>query len=149
MKKHPLIEDFYPGLRWSLTRRVSGQDIKASVEFARDHGGYHVDEAFAQAAGFRTLIASGSLHHGIIAGLAGRINLLGRAQSVKFKGPIYAGDTLEAAAVVVEVQPERRQITLEFRITNQDGAEVFSGELTGHIPAAGWGRPLRPGSASG
>lgn len=143
MEKHLLIEDMYVGFRWSLTRQVSERDVRASVEFAQDYGGYHVDEAFARAAGFRGLITSGAFHHGVIAGLAGRVNLLGREQSVKFSGPIYAGDNLVAEAVVVEANPEQRRIKLEFSITNQHGAQVFSGDLTGYIPAVEWGVPRR------
>jgi 3-hydroxybutyryl-CoA dehydratase len=141
--KHLLIEDFYPGFRWSFTRQVNERDVRASVEFALDYGGYHVDEAFARAAGFRGAITSGAFHHGVIAGLLGRVNFLGREQSVKFNGPIYAGDNLVAEAVVLEVNNKKRRIKLEFSITNQDGAQVFSGDATGYIPAVEWGVPRR------
>ena len=79
----------------------------------------------------------------LIAGLAGRINLLGRELTVRFAGPIYEGDELEVMAEVLEVAPDQRQVTLDIRITNQDGADVGSARLTGYMPAEEWGLPER------
>ena len=78
MKHHPLIEDMRPGLSWGYSRKVTSGDLRASVDFAQDYGGYHVDERYARAAGFSGLITSGCFHVALIAGLGGRVNLLGR-----------------------------------------------------------------------
>lgn len=146
MKENPLIEDMHPGLSWSYARKVTGVDVRASVDLARDHGGYHVDERYARAAGFSGLITSGCFHVTLIAGLGGRVNLLGRELTVRFAGPIYEGDALEAMAEVQAVAPDKREVTLDIRVRNQHGADVALAQLTGYMPAAEWGRPERPPS---
>lgn len=144
MEEHLLIEDIYPGLSWRHTRKVEDGEVRASVEFARDFGGYHVDESFARAAGFRGLITSGCYQVALVAELGGQVNLLGRELSLRYTAPIYEGDTLESVAEVVAVERETREVTLQIRVSNQDGVEVLTGRLTGYLPAPEWGTPARP-----
>jgi acyl dehydratase len=143
MERHLLIDDLHLGFRLSMERKVRTGDVLASVEFAQDYGGYHVDEAFARTAGFRTVIASGIYHNAMIAGLAGRFNLLGREMTLRFAGPIYEGDLLRETAEVIDIVSEKRQATLDIRIVNPENAEVVSARLTGYLPAAEWGMPQR------
>lgn len=82
MKPHTLIGDLKVGDRFTLEREVEPDAVRASVEFGQDHGGYHVDEAFARAAGFRTVITSGVFYVTLIAALTGHINLLGREMTL-------------------------------------------------------------------
>lgn len=131
------------GAKWSHTRKVGPGDVQASVKLGRDYGGYHVDEQFARAAGFRGLITSGCYHVAVITELAGQIDLLGRDLQVHIGAPIYDGDTLESTAEVAELHPESRKIKVRFRTVNQDAAEVLTAEISGYLPNPAWGVPRR------
>jgi acyl dehydratase len=144
MQNPPQVDDLHVGYRFSLQRAVEPGDVRRSVEFARDYGGYHVDEAFARAAGFRTVITSGIYHHALMAEAAGRMHLLGRETSLRMRAPIYERDVLSVTAEVVELQPERRLVTLAIAIVNQDGAPVADCRVTGYLPSAEWGLPAPP-----
>jgi len=61
MARHWLIEELHVGQRLSWRRIIGPADIEATIRLTGDRGGYHVDEAFARKAGFRTIIAPGLL----------------------------------------------------------------------------------------
>ena len=49
-------------------------------------------------------------------------------QEWHFPAPVYVGDTITAEATVKSINPRHPVATIAFRITNQDGAEVLTGE---------------------
>ena len=51
-------------------------------------------------------------------------------QSIRFKRPVFIGDTLTATAEVTELIPERRRMRIDARIVNQRGETVVAGEGT-------------------
>ena len=50
------------------------------------------------------------------------------SQSLRFLAPVSAGDTLTATLTVTSVDVERSRVSLETVVSNQDGADVISGE---------------------
>lgn len=144
MTQRLLIDDLAVGDRFSVQRKVSDDDVLASVNFAWDYGGYHVDQTFARAAGFRGVTTSGIFHVAMVASLAGHLNILGRELTVRFAGPIYAGDTLFGTAQIADLAKEKRQITLAIQVKNQDKADIVLADLVGYLPAPEWGVPKRP-----
>jgi 3-hydroxybutyryl-CoA dehydratase len=49
-------------------------------------------------------------------------------QTLKFKLPVYPGDTLTATVEVLSVRPDKPIVTLSTVCTNQDGEVVLTGE---------------------
>jgi 3-hydroxybutyryl-CoA dehydratase len=50
------------------------------------------------------------------------------SQSMKFLGPVRIGDTITAKVEIVNLNDEKRRITLRTLCTNQDGKTVLDGE---------------------
>lgn len=133
-----------PGLRLRFRRTVTEADLAAAVHLTGDQNGYHVDAAFARAAGFRTAITPGLLQASLVTKLGGDLNLLAREMRFRFHKPVYPGDTLEAEVEVVEAEPERRRIACEATVSNQHGEVVLTCRVEGHLPAPEWGTPVKP-----
>lgn len=106
-----------------------------------DHGGYHVDEAFARRAGFRTVITPGLLQAGMMTKLGGDLNFLAREITFSYLKPVYAGDVLDAVITVTAVEPAKNRLTMQGQITNQAGEVVLTCRTTGYLPKPEWGVP--------
>jgi 3-hydroxybutyryl-CoA dehydratase len=145
MARHRLIEDMEVGQRFTWRRSITHEDILATIRLTGDHGGYHVDEAFARRAGFRTLIAPGLLQGSLATKLGGDLNFLAREMNYQFLKPVYAGDELEVAFEVVSVEREKNRLTFEGAVTNQAGEQVVTFRATGYMPRPDWGIPIKPG----
>ncbi len=133
------------GWRRTWRRTIEEADIRATIALNGDQGGYHVDEAFARAAGFRQVIAPGLLQAGMVTKIGGDLSFLAREITFRFLKPVYAGDTLEVDCRCVAFEPGNRLVTLEAEVTNQDGDVVLSCRTVGHLPKPEWGDPVRPG----
>lgn len=135
------IEDLKVGQRFSWRRTVTQADLDDTVQRTGDHGGYHVDEAWAKRAGFRTLITPGMFQAAMVTKLGGDLNLLARKITFSFDKPVYVGDTLEAEVTVTLIELPKNRITLEGKITNQAGVVVLTCTTVGYLPKPEWGAP--------
>ena len=142
--KHVSFEDIHVGWRRSWRRVIGEEDIQATIALTGDQGGYHVDEAFAKAAGFRTIIAPGILQASMPTKIGGELNFLAREITFRFLKPVYAGDVLEVTMEVAAIDAERRLVTMEGEVTNQDGEVVLTMLTHGHFPRSEWGIPDKP-----
>jgi acyl dehydratase len=132
------------GLRLAWRRTITAADIEDTIRLTGDQGGYHVDEAFARRAGFRTLIAPGLLQGSLATKLGGDLNYLAREMEYRFLQPVYAGDTLDVEIEVTEVQEERNFIRLQGAVVNQAGQDVLTFRSAGYLPREEWGAPVKP-----
>jgi 3-hydroxybutyryl-CoA dehydratase len=135
------IEDLSLGQTFRWRRAITEADLQATIRLTGDHGGYHVDEAFARRAGFRTLIAPGLLQSGMVTKLGGDLNFLAREITFSYVKPVYAGDTLDAEVTVTAIDKAKRRITMEGRIANQAGETVMTCATSGFLPKPDWGVP--------
>ena len=131
-------EQFELGRRYETPgRTITDADIIAFAGHSGDFNPLHVDDVFAAATEFGGRIAHGPMGIGIAFGLASRLNLIdGTAIALltiqwEFKAPVRAGDTLRASIEVVQTRPSRKLdrgvVTLEIRLTNQNGIAVQEG----------------------
>ena len=144
--RHLLIDDLKVGDTFSFRRTITEDDLRATIALTRDQGGYHVDERFAQAAGFRTVITPGLLQASMATKLGGDLNFLAREISFTYLKPVYVGDELEVVLRVERVEPARRLTELSGDIRNQHGEVVLKVRAAGHLPHPDWGLPVRPGA---
>ncbi|MDP6606973.1 MAG: MaoC family dehydratase [Dehalococcoidia bacterium] len=121
------------GSKASFEKTVTEADIAKYTEVSGDANPLHADAEYAARTRFKAPIAHGMLGAGLIsAALGTRIApgavVIYLAQSLRFRAPVSAGDTLTATVEATAVDAERDRVTLDTVVTNQEGAEVIIGE---------------------
>ncbi len=114
----------------SLT--IRDDTIRAFAEVTGDTNPVHLDDDYAAGTRFGRRIAHGMIAAGLVsATLANDLPGPGTVylnQTLKFKLPVYPGDTLTATVEVLSVRPDKPIVTLSTVCTNQDGEVVLTGE---------------------
>lgn len=116
----------------SRTRTITHDDIALFAQVSGDDNPVHLDEDYAAETQFGKRIAHGMLTVGMISAILGN-DLPGHGtiylgQDVKFKAPVYIGDTVTATVECIKYREDRRIATFSTTITNQDGIVVVKGE---------------------
>jgi 3-hydroxybutyryl-CoA dehydratase len=127
------------GATASRITTITAHEIELFAEATGDTNPVHLDDAYAATTSFGRRIAHGMLSAGLISALLadklpgpGSIYL---SQSLKFKSPVYVGDTITATVEVTAYRASRRLATLKTTCTNQDGQTVLEGEALVMVPA--------------
>lgn len=115
-----------------FSKTFSLADIYAFAAASGDRNPVHLEEHYAEGTIFGKRIAHGMLVAGLISAVlgttlpgAGTIYL---GQDLKFKAPVYIGDTVTARVEVLKLRPDKRIATLSTTCYNQDGKLVIEGE---------------------
>ena len=119
-------------------KTVSADDIKLFAIISGDTNPLHLDEEYAKTTRFGRCIAHGSIC-GIIVSAAVATKLPGpgtiyAGQEMKFKKPVFPGDTLTARLELLEKKRKGNIILIECVIKNQHGETVFTGISTAVAP---------------
>ena len=116
----------------SLSKTITGDDIRRFADLLGDRNPIHVDEAYARTTPFGRPLAHGMLVASLVSTvLASELPGPGTVylgQDLRFRAPVFAGDTVTARAVVTAVRDDKPIYTLETTCTNQDGEVVISGQ---------------------
>lgn len=120
------------GMSASRTRQITEQDIALFAQASGDHNPIHLDDGYAAQSQFGKRIAHGMLTVSIISAILGN-DLPGEGtiylgQDVKFKAPVYLGDTITATVECVKYREDKRIATFSTTAINQDGTVVVTGE---------------------
>jgi 3-hydroxybutyryl-CoA dehydratase len=123
---------FAPGQRAELTRTITDADVAAFARITGDRNPLHLDDEFAGRSRFGGRIAHGILTAGLISAVIG-MRLPGPggiylSQTLAFRRPVRIGDTITAAAEVVDYDAPRRRLRLKTTCVNQRGETVLEGE---------------------
>jgi 3-hydroxybutyryl-CoA dehydratase len=116
-----------------FTKTVSDDDIRAFARVTGDNQPLHLDDAYAAKTRFKKRLAHGMLSAGFVSAalgtkLAPNATVIYLSQSLRFRAPVYSGDTITARLEVTAVDPEKRFVTCKTECVNQDGQTVLSGE---------------------
>lgn len=113
-------------------KKVTEKDIQLFAAVSGDTNPVHMDEAYAQTTPFAGRIAHGMLTGAhVSAALAMKLPGPGTIylnQSIKFKHPVRINDTLNTVLTVTAKRDDRKFVTLDCKVSNQDGTLVASGE---------------------
>ena len=124
-------EDLTVGMTERLAKTVASSDVVGFAEVTGDRNPVHLSEHFAAKTSFGTRIAHGLYTASLISAVLGtRLPGPGAiylSQSLRFKAPVRAGDTVVARATVKELVPEKRRCTLSTTIMVEDKV-VLEGE---------------------
>ncbi|GAB4573824.1 MAG: MaoC family dehydratase [Anaerolineae bacterium] len=125
------------GMQASRTRQITEHEVRLFAEASGDHNPLHMDEAYAASTAFGRRIVHGMLVAGLISAvLANDLPGPGAvyvSQTLRFKAPVFLGDTVTAMVEVLKVR--RRMVTLQTTCTNQEGLVVLEGEAVVMLPA--------------
>ncbi|MBI1245083.1 MAG: (R)-hydratase [Alphaproteobacteria bacterium] len=124
-------EDLKVGQTAAFAKTVTETDIVLFAGITGDNNPVHINEIFASATPFSGRIAHGMLTASFVSTVLGtRLPGPGAiylSQTLRFKAPVRAGDTVVARATVKELVPEKRRCTLETKIYVDDKV-VLEGE---------------------
>ncbi len=111
------VEDLSEGMTSSYEKTVTAKDIEAFAQITGDTNPVHLDETYAKTTPFKARIAHGMLSASLISTVLGT-QLPGPGciyldQQIKFKAPVYIGDTVVATVSVEEINTRRSKVTLK------------------------------------
>jgi 3-hydroxybutyryl-CoA dehydratase len=127
------IEDLQPGMSASFAKTVTEADILLFAGVSCDINAVHLNEEYAKTTMFGGRIAHGMLTAGFISAvLANKLPGPGTiylGQTLKFKAPVRAGDTVTTTVTVREVFVDKKRVILDAVCTVRDKV-VLEGEST-------------------
>ena len=122
-----------------LTRphTVTDADIATFSTLTHDHHPLHTDDEFARSMGFERRIAHGLFGLALMEGLKAELGLYTETSvaslgwdDVRFRAPVYVGDTVQTRVSFLEKRPSRRAgrgvVTEQVDLVNQDGVAVIT-----------------------
>jgi 3-hydroxybutyryl-CoA dehydratase len=123
----------------SRTQTLGDLEVRKFAEASGDMNPVHLDDDYASATPFGRRIVHGMLTASLISAILGN-DLPGPGtiylgQDLKFKAPVYVGDTVTARVELVKYREDRRIATFQTRCINQDGVVVLEGEAVVIAPA--------------
>jgi 3-hydroxybutyryl-CoA dehydratase len=132
------IEDLAPGMTALYARTVTDADIVLFAGISGDANPVHLNQEFAASTMFEGRIAHGMLTASFISTVLGTKlpgpGCIYLSQSLKFKAPVRAGDTVNARVTIKDMVPEKGRVTLS-TVCTVDGAVVLDGEAQVLVPS--------------
>jgi 3-hydroxybutyryl-CoA dehydratase len=120
------------GDRFSMSRHITDELIRAFAELSGDHNPLHLDEDFAKTTRFGRRIAHGMLSGAFISAVLGyefkERKIVYLSQTLKFILPVFIGDTVTTTATVTKIREDKPVVTLATECTNQNGETTLRGE---------------------
>lgn len=132
---------FSIGQTASCSKTITETDIVIYAGLSGDFNPIHVDKEYAKKTRFGERIAHGLLSSSLLSQLLG-VHLPGKGavymeQSLKFKAPVFIGDTITATATVQEFIEEKNILKLLTECHNQNGQLVITGNAVMLVPKEG------------
>ena len=135
--KQDSFDEFTVGMTASYSQTITDGDVKSFAGMSGDHNPVHVDEVYAGNSRYKKRIAHGLLSASFFSGIFGT-KLPGSgcvyvSQNLKFRYPVYLGDTVRAEVVLKSIDRKSRMMT--FDTTCKVGRKVvITGEAEIYIP---------------
>lgn len=127
------LEDLEVGMSESYAKTISESDVYLFAGVSGDNNPVHINEEYAQTTMFKKRIVHGMFSAALISTVAGT-RLPGPGciyidQQIKFKAPVFIGDTAKATITVTEIDAARRRIKARTDVTVGEKV-VATGEAT-------------------
>jgi 3-hydroxybutyryl-CoA dehydratase len=125
------LEDLSVGQEASFSKKITEEDIVLFAKISGDTNPVHLDEEFAATTPFKTRIAHGMLSASLVSAVLGTKlpgpGCIYLSQTLKFKAPVFIGDTVDAICSVKEIDDRRGRVTIECQCLIE-GKAVLTGE---------------------
>lgn len=123
----------------SRTKTFTDEDVRLFARLSGDDNSVHLDDEYAAKTPFGRRIVHGMLTASLISAVLGcdfpGVGTIYLGQEVKFKAPVFIGDTITATVELVKYREDKRICTFRTTCTNQDGTIVIEGEAVVIAPA--------------
>ncbi|MBK8304307.1 MAG: MaoC family dehydratase [Pyrinomonadaceae bacterium] len=124
--------DIKIGDKFSKTRVVTDELIRAFAEVSGDYNPIHLDEESAKTTRFGRRIAHGMLSGAFISAVLGyefeARKIVYLSQTMRFVAPVFIDDTITTTGTVTNIREDKGIVTLETVCTNQNGEMTVIGE---------------------
>lgn len=122
------------GTTATYTKTCSKEDILLFAKVSGDVNPVHLDEEYAKSTQFGQCIAHG-MYTGALVSAALAVELPGPGtiylgQEIKFKAPVFIGDTITVTLEVETIREAKAIVTLKCNCTNQNDKVVAIGTAT-------------------
>ncbi len=125
-------EEFRLGDTVSFSKTITEADILLFAAVSGDNYPLHVDAEYAKTTRFGQRAAHGMLTASLLSTVNGLMlqkpGGIYVEQSLRFRRPVFIGDTLTAKSEVTELIPDKRRLRVRTSIVNQHGKTVVDGE---------------------
>src|SRR3954466_128783 len=136
-------EELRLGMSATYAKTITEADIVLFAGVSGDNNAIHTNEEFAASTVFKGRIAHGMLSASVIsAAIANKLPgpcTIYMSQSLRFRAPVRAGDTVRATVTVKELIPEKSRVVLGTDCA-VGGQVVIEGEALVALPAPSQGR---------
>ncbi len=127
------------GDKASFSKTITDADVTIFAGLTGDFNPVHINSVYAKNTIFKNRIAHGMLGGSLVSTVLGtRLpgpGTIFMEQNLKFKMPVYIGDTLTVEVIFKEVLNSKKGvIKLENQITNQEGSIVTEGYSIVKVP---------------
>lgn len=127
-------DEFRVGDAATFAKTITDADLLLFAAVSGDYYPLHVDEEYAKTTRFGRRAAHGMLTASLLSTVTGMLLQVPGGiyveQSLRFRKPVFVGDTLTARTEVVELIPERRRLRVRASVRNQRGETVLEGDGT-------------------
>lgn len=132
------LEDLKPGMTAVFSKTVTEADIALFAGVSGDTNPVHLSKDFAKTTMFEGRVAHGMLSASFISALIGT-KLPGpgsiyMSQSLKFLGPVRAGDTVNARVTISDINAEKGRVTLHTQCMVESEV-IIEGEALIKVPS--------------
>lgn len=132
------LEDLEVGMSDSFAKTISEADVYGFAGISGDTNPVHINEEYAGTTPFGQRIAHGMLSAALISTVAGT-KLPGPGaiyvdQQIKFKAPLFIGQTARAEVTVKEINERRRRVLCDTNVYVGDKV-IATGEATFMVDA--------------
>ncbi|MGY1920570.1 MaoC family dehydratase [Pseudomonas tolaasii] len=127
------------GMQAFYSHTITDADVKAYAGLSGDNNPVHMSDEYAEKSRFKARIAHGLFSAGFFSALFGT-RLPGPgcvylSQNLRFKKPVYLGDTVVAEVRVTGINIEKKVVTFD-TLCSVKGKIVIEGEAEIYIPRA-------------
>lgn len=136
-KQQYFFEDMQEGMEASFSKTVTEADLVLFAGVTGDLNPVHIDAEFAANSMFKQRIAHGMLSAGFISTVFGT-RLPGPgciyvSQNLRFRAPVFIGDTVTARVKVTGLKPEKNMVLFE-TACSVGGKDVVTGDAVIMVP---------------
>ncbi len=122
------------GQSGGLQKTVTAKDVLLFAAVSGDTNPAHLDPEYAEQTMFKGVIVHGMYSAGLISAVLGTRfpgpGTIYLGQDLQFKRPVNIGDTLDVQLTVASKRDDKKIVTLDCVVTNQEGKTVVTGTST-------------------